>query len=88
MTAHGSARLKSGAQKTRPSAQYAANDLASPDIEIGSRHPVNCILPRNRTGGCEPVHNGSEKIAAGPMMSTRQEQSFVENRYAERLNPV
>ena len=50
-------------QKTRPSAQYAANDLASPDIEIGSRHPVNCILPRNSREICEAVHK-VEKIAA------------------------
>jgi hypothetical protein len=27
-------------QKTRPSAEYDANGLASPDIEIGSRRPV------------------------------------------------
>jgi hypothetical protein len=50
-------RRESALQKeTRPSAQYAANDLASPDIEIGSRHPVNCMLPRNCTKRCEPAH--------------------------------
>jgi hypothetical protein len=50
-------------QKTRPSAQYTANDLASPDIEIGSRHPVNYTLPRYFPGKCDPFHNRREKVA-------------------------
>jgi hypothetical protein len=38
---------QSGQKKTRPSAEYDANGLASPDIEIGSRRPVNehCLGP-------------------------------------------
>lgn len=31
--------------------------LPAPDIEIGLRHPVNCMMPRNITGKCDPVHN-------------------------------
>jgi hypothetical protein len=30
--------------------------LPAPDIEIGLRHPVNCILQRKNTGACDPVH--------------------------------
>jgi hypothetical protein len=31
--------------------------LASPDIEIGSRRPVNYTLTRNSTVRCDPFHN-------------------------------
>jgi hypothetical protein len=51
----------SGGIKTRPSAQYAANGLASPDIEIGLRHPVNYILRREHTSKCDPFHNRRKK---------------------------
>jgi hypothetical protein len=33
------------------------NGLASPDIEIGSRRPVNYTLTRNSTVRCDPFHN-------------------------------
>jgi hypothetical protein len=36
--------------------------LPAPDIEIGLRHPVNCMLPRIMTGICDPVHNEREKL--------------------------
>jgi hypothetical protein len=41
--------------------------LPAPDIEIGLRHPVNCMMPRNATGICDPVHIRREKVvtAAG-----------------------
>jgi hypothetical protein len=38
--------------------------LPAPDIEIGLRHPVNCTMPRNRTGICDPVHNRRKKVLA------------------------
>jgi hypothetical protein len=49
-------------QKTRPSAQYNANGLASPDIEIGLRRPVFCSLPQNFTGECDPFHIRHKKL--------------------------
>jgi hypothetical protein len=36
--------------------------LPAPDIEIGLRHPVNCMMPGNITGICDPVHNRREKV--------------------------
>jgi hypothetical protein len=47
---------KQGRQRSMP-----PTTLPSPDIEIGSRHPVNYMLPRNRMGVCEPVHNRMKK---------------------------
>ena len=40
-------------------------DLASPDIEIGSRHPVNSSLAQYSAGECDPAHNRRKKSAAG-----------------------
>src|SRR3982074_2133723 len=40
--------------------------LPAPDIEIGLRHPVNCTMPRETAGVCDPVHNRHKKVAAGP----------------------
>ena len=37
--------------------------LPAPDIEIGSRHPVNCTMRGNCTGMCEPVHTRWRKTA-------------------------
>jgi hypothetical protein len=34
--------------------------LPAPEIKIGLRLPVNCILPRIRAGKCEPVHTLAE----------------------------
>ncbi|MDE5452444.1 hypothetical protein GWE18_06065 [Bradyrhizobium sp. CSA112] len=36
--------------------------LPAPDIEIGSRHPVNYRMPGILTGICEPVHKGGKKL--------------------------
>jgi hypothetical protein len=74
----GQGSAKSGAQKTRPSAQYAANDLARPDIEIGSRHPVNYILPRIYAEGCEPVHNKAQKVRGRALRSAGQGQWLLQ----------
>jgi hypothetical protein len=41
--------------------------LPAPDIEIGSRRPVNYILPGNFAGECDPLHKGREK-APGPAL--------------------
>jgi hypothetical protein len=35
--------------------------LPAPDIEIGLRRPVNCILPGPSAGECDPLHKGREK---------------------------
>src|SRR5882757_5897374 len=51
---------KQGRRRSIPS-----TTLPAPDIEIGSRHPVNCSMTRNRTGICEPVHKRRRKIAEG-----------------------
>src|SRR3977135_2289528 len=42
---------KQGRRRNIPS-----TTLPAPDIEIGSRHPVNCSMPRIRTGICEADH--------------------------------
>jgi hypothetical protein len=57
-------RVGAGHKKTRPSAQYAADGLASPDLEIGLRHPVNALLPRESTGKCDPFHKRRKKAGA------------------------
>jgi hypothetical protein len=36
--------------------------LPAPDMEIGLRHPVNCMMPGNITGICDPVHKRREKV--------------------------
>jgi hypothetical protein len=33
-------------------------------MEIGLRHPVNCMMPANSAGICDPVHNQREKVLA------------------------
>jgi hypothetical protein len=40
--------------------------LPAPDIEIGSRHPVNHRLPRESTGKCDPFHNRGKKVPTNP----------------------
>ena len=47
---------KQGRRRSIPS-----TTLPAPDIEIGSRHPVNLSLPRNRAAMCEAVHNWRKK---------------------------
>jgi hypothetical protein len=42
--------------KTRPSAQYNADGLASPDIQIGLRHPVTLTVARECSDMCGPFH--------------------------------
>jgi len=41
--------------------------LPAPDIEIGSRHPVNLTLPREFTGACDPFHIRRKKMGGGPL---------------------
>ena len=48
---------KQGRRRSMPS-----TTLPAPDIEIGSRHPVNHIMTRIRTVKCEPVHNRRRKF--------------------------
>src|SRR3954467_8486679 len=48
---------KQGRRRSIPS-----TTLPAPDIEIGSRHPVNFRMPGSLTGMCEPVHKGGKKL--------------------------
>src|SRR4051812_2778528 len=48
---------KQGRRRSIPS-----TTLPAPDIEIGSRHPVNFRMPRILTEMCEPVHKGRKKL--------------------------
>jgi hypothetical protein len=48
---------KQGRRRSIPS-----TTLPAPDIEIGSRHPVNFRMPGILTGMCEPVHKGGKKL--------------------------
>jgi hypothetical protein len=40
--------------------------LPAPEIEIGSRLPVYCIMTRIRTDKCDPVHIWSGKLEHDP----------------------
>jgi hypothetical protein len=45
-------------KKTRPPAEYdACAALPCPDIEIGSRRPVNHRMHGGHAGQCDPLHN-------------------------------
>jgi len=56
---HAKARpKKQGRRRSIPS-----TTLPAPDIEIGSRHPVNLRMPGILTGMCEPVHIRQGKLA-------------------------
>jgi len=52
------AQKEQGRRRSIPS-----TTLPAPDIEIGSRHPVNYRMPANLTGICEPVHTRRTKLA-------------------------
>jgi hypothetical protein len=54
------AQKKQGRRRSIPS-----TTLPAPDIEIGSRHPVNFRMPGILTGKCEPVHKGGKKLRQG-----------------------
>jgi hypothetical protein len=41
--------------------------LQTPDIEIGSRHPVNCSLPRECTIKCDLFHKSARKPSNQPL---------------------
>jgi len=51
---------KQGRRRSIPS-----TTLPAPDIEIGSRHPVNYTMPGILAGMCEPVHKGGKKLREG-----------------------
>jgi hemolysin activation/secretion protein len=51
---------KQGRRRNIPS-----TTLPAPDIEIGSRHPVNFRMPGILAGMCEPVHKGGKKLRHG-----------------------
>jgi hypothetical protein len=48
---------KSATKKQGRRRSITPSGLASPDIEIGSRRPVNYTLTRNSTVRCDPFHN-------------------------------
>jgi hypothetical protein len=50
-------RKKQGRRRSMP-----PTTLPAPDIEIGLRHPVNCILQRKNTDACDPFHKPREKV--------------------------
>ena len=68
---------KQGRRRSIPS-----TTLPAPDIEIGSRHPVDRSMPGIRTGKCEPVHKAAEKsdqlrrALEGDSRRTRPERAF------------
>jgi hypothetical protein len=51
---------KQGRRRSIPS-----TTLPAPDIEIGSRHPVNFSMTANPACMCEPVHKGGKKLRQG-----------------------
>lgn len=52
-----------GAKKQGRRRSIPSTTLPAPDIEIGSRHPVNLRMPGILTGMCEPVHIRRGKLA-------------------------
>jgi hypothetical protein len=56
---------KSGTKKQGRRRSITPSGLASPDIEIGLRRPVNYSLTRNFTEKCDPFHNRHKKCSAG-----------------------
>jgi hypothetical protein len=48
----------------RPSAQYAADDLASPGIKLARAFRLPSNMRRIRAERCEPVHKALRKILA------------------------
>ena len=59
----GRGRAMQGAKKQGRRRSIPSTTLPAPDIEIGSRHPVDLRMPANRTGICEPVHTWWTKLA-------------------------
>jgi hypothetical protein len=56
---------KSGIKKQGRRRNIPSTTLPAPDIEIGSRHPVNFRMPGIPAGMCEPVHKGGKKLRQG-----------------------
>ena len=50
--------------------------LPAPDIEIGLRHPVNSLLPRERTGKCDPFHSRRKKSRGKPVEAPVRRHPF------------
>jgi hypothetical protein len=75
---HQPARMRRVAGRSGGAANHAARKeqgrrrsipltaLPAPDIEIGSRRPVECIVARDSAGICDPFHNRRKKVAARP----------------------
>jgi hypothetical protein len=61
--AHSATAQKSGTKKQGRRRNIPSTTLPAPDIEIGSRHPVNFRMPGIPAGMCEPVHKGGKKVA-------------------------
>src|SRR5882672_6831724 len=54
---------KSATKKQGRRRSITPSGLASPDIEIGSRRPVNCTLTQKFTDRCDPFHNRHKKVS-------------------------
>jgi hypothetical protein len=59
------AAQKIGHKKQGRRRNIPSTTLPAPDIEIGSRHPVNFRMPGIPAGMCEPVHKGGKKLRKG-----------------------
>src|SRR5215213_1493579 len=57
------AAQKSGLKKQGRRRNIPSTTLPAPDIEIGSRHPVNFRMPGIPAGMCEPVHKGGKSCS-------------------------
>ena len=62
---------KQGRRRSIPS-----TTLPAPDIEIGSRHPVNCSMTGNRTGICEAVHKRRKKKLRQAVLSWQGRREY------------
>jgi hypothetical protein len=56
---------KNGHKKQGRRRNIPSTTLPAPDIEIGSRHPVNYRMTGILTGICEPVHKCGKKLRHG-----------------------
>ncbi|MBR1284233.1 hypothetical protein JQ597_19470 [Bradyrhizobium sp. AUGA SZCCT0177] len=52
-----------GAKKQGRRRSIPSTTLPAPDIEIGSRHPVNCSMQEIPAAICEAVHTRNTKLA-------------------------
>src|SRR5438046_8209546 len=76
-------RPKNRAKKQGRRRSIPSTTLPAPDIEIGSRHPVNFRMPGILTGMCEPVHKGGKKLRGA--VQTDQPRALPRLRFVLRF---